>query len=124
MFEAASEITATVTGKPAPQPIFQTEGDGCTESHGPCDVRRLHSIPGEATVRRLRSFVNPPGAGGLGMAVERGEQGDQLFLEVTAKKAAASWRVFLPWQFGHLTLDLSCSSRVRTTSKGFLQSWQ
>ena len=30
-------------------------------------------------------------AGGLGSAVDRGEQDDQLFLEVTAKNAAARW---------------------------------
>jgi hypothetical protein len=32
VFEAASAITVTVHGEPAPQHIFQTEGDGCTES--------------------------------------------------------------------------------------------
>jgi len=61
VFEAGSEITVTVNGEPAPQLIFQTEGDGSTESYGPCEVRRLHSTPGEAKVRRLRSFVNLPG---------------------------------------------------------------
>jgi len=87
VFEAASEITLTVNGKPAPQHIFQTEGDGCTESYGPCDVRRLHSTPGEAKVRSLRSLATLPG----GRPARDGEQDDQLFLEVTAKNAAARW---------------------------------
>ena len=90
VFEAASEVT--VTAKRAPQRIFQTEGEGFSESHGPCGVRRLRSTPGEAKVRRLRSFVlQPARAGRLGMVVDRGEQDDQLFLEVTAKNAAARW---------------------------------
>src|SRR5208282_3445933 len=48
----------------------------------------------------------------------------QLFFEVTAKNAAASWCTRLPLHFGHLILPFSYSASDRMTSKGFLQSSQ
>jgi hypothetical protein len=48
----------------------------------------------------------------------------QLFLPVTAKNAAASRSTFLVPQCGQEIRSLSCSARVRTVSKDFLQSLQ
>jgi hypothetical protein len=54
--------------------------------------------------------------------VRKGVRFFQLFFDVTAKKAAASWCRCLPPHFGHLTLSCSYSARVRRISNGFLQS--
>src|SRR5438105_9648658 len=48
----------------------------------------------------------------------------QLFFDVTAKKAVASWWTCLAPQSGQAISPFSYSARVRMTSKGFWQSSQ
>jgi hypothetical protein len=79
---------------------------------------------GDLGLRRAGIAACWPHSSSLSSLKERARGFFQLFFDVTAKKAAASWRTRLPPHFGHLMFPFSYSARVRIISNGFLQSSQ